>query len=332
MPITDDKRTCRPREILLALGRRYTEAWKVCDEFRASKGARLPDWPHWCYLPLPGMYAVVSNGQDAELTPQQTLQVERLAALAAWRLTQGIYRFDPAVFEAVAHTPVTGDLPHEVLFRLPEWCVYVETPGLSHGAQPLHGFFAHLDATLDTGAAQLRLLLDAEDALDPLALPLGPWPLGESIARTLASTGSDAVRHATAVAGLRLVVEPLVSLLLYLCSQAAEIGDGSHRPGNPVPKKTKRGPRMFQAERPTVWDVGVRLGAALRRAYQAQQLRDPGHDSLPGLKPHVRRAHWHGFWSGPKQGLRRFDLRWLPPVAVNVESWDELPSTVRTVR
>ncbi|WP_156901640.1 AcrVA2 family anti-CRISPR protein [Azohydromonas australica] len=280
------------------------------------------------------MYPVVTNGRDVELREHQALDLYRLATLSAWRMTQGIYRFDPAVFEAIADTPVTGDLSHEILFRLPEWAVYVETPGLLYADEALHGFFAHLDFALDTGTAELRLLLDAEGALDPLALPLGPWSLSESIARTLAATGAEAVRAAPAAAGagVRTVVKPLVSLLLYLCSQAAEIGDGTRRPANPQPKKTKRGPRLFQAEKPTAWDVGVRLGAALRRAYQAEQTRSPGDGTHPGPKPHIRRAHWHGFWSGPLEGQRRFGLRWLPPIAVNVESRDELPATVRRVQ
>jgi hypothetical protein len=279
------------------------------------------------------MYPVVSDGRDVDLFEHQAADLYRLAALSAWRMTQGVYRFDPAVFDAVRDTPVSGDLPHEILFRLPEWAVYVETPGLLYGGEALHGFFAHLDFALDTGAAELRLLLDGEGTLDPLGLPLGPWPLAESIIRTVVATGTAAAQAAPAIAaaGIRGVAEPLVSLLLYLCSQAAEIGDGTRRPGNPQPKKTKRGPRLFQAEKPTAWDVGVRLGAALRRAYQAEQTRSPGDGTHPGPKPHIRRAHWHGFWSGPFEGQRRFGLRWLPPIAVNVESPEALPATVRRV-
>ena len=63
-------------------------------------------------------------------------------------------------------------------------------------------------------------------------------------------------------------VSPLVSLVLYLCSQAAEIragGGGDRRPAPPQPVKTKKGLRLFPPERPTPWEVGYRLGAALRR-------------------------------------------------------------------
>ena len=52
----------------------------------------------------------------------------RIGAFLPWRVTQGIYRFDPTTFDALWKTPVTGDIPTEVLFYLPEWCAYIPTP------------------------------------------------------------------------------------------------------------------------------------------------------------------------------------------------------------
>ena len=62
-----------------------------------------------------------------------------IAALASWRPTQGIYRFDADLLEAVWQTPLAspstssstsaGKLPTELLYHLPEWCPYIETPG-----------------------------------------------------------------------------------------------------------------------------------------------------------------------------------------------------------
>jgi hypothetical protein len=75
----------------------------------------------------------------------------------------------------------------------------------------------------------------------------------------------------------------------------------------------------------------VRLGAALRRAYQREQLdRDEGVSggrSRP--RAHIRRAHWHTFLAGPGRTERR--VRWLPPIAVNVEDGATLPATIRPV-
>lgn len=345
-------RTIRPREHLIAAGRLYPEAWHRVDEMRRERGHGLPSWPDWCYIPITGTMAIVAD--DARISvmdmgrlyPQRVPDAARLAALGAWRMTQGIYRFDPAVYDAVRSTPVTGDIPHQVLYRLPEWCVYIETPGLTLGAAPMAGAWAHLEHDINTGRAELRLLIDTDEragqALTPALLHLGPWSLAESISRALDVVGVQAMAHGHAPPqGLRGVLqpilEPLVSLTLYVCSQAAEIGDGSRQPGNPAPKRVKAGWRIFAAEKPTTWDVGARMGAALRKAYQATETGNG--DTHAGPRPHVRRAHWHGFRSGPRLRAdgseiptedRAFDLRWLPPIPVNVDAGPIVP-TVRPV-
>jgi len=275
--------------------------------------------------------------------------VALLGVLGAWRATQGIYRFDSTVFESVVNTTVEGDLPCDVLHRLPEWCVYVETPGLQFLDCALDGFFAHLD--WDAGNTDLRFMLDTEKRLVPLSLNLGPWSMAEALERTLKSgyklptepptdqnVGSPPNRISVTIESFRPIIEPMVSLLLYLCSQNAEIGDGSRRPVNPTPKKTKSGLRLFAPDTPTTWEVGVRMGVAIRRAQKSEAAAHDG--THAGPRPHIRRAHWHGFRSGPSKHTdgsliqtesRKFILRWLPPIMVNVDSVDDLPATIRPV-
>ena len=99
----------RPGNILHSFSRLYPDAWKQVDEFRARR-KELGDWPDWCFLPLAGTYAIVSKGKTLQ-TPNQAHHIGILGALAAWRVTQGIYRFDPTTFDALWKTPVTGDIP-----------------------------------------------------------------------------------------------------------------------------------------------------------------------------------------------------------------------------
>ena len=328
------RRVCRPRDHVEAIVRRYPGCWAQLDALRQARGEPgIGDWPDWCFLPLAASYAVVSGGGANRVPLQRAADVGILGALSAWRMTQGIYRFDPAVYDAVWATPVSGDIPHEVLLHLPEWCVYVETPGMQLGGSVLHGSFVHLERDANDGRYELRLLLDAEGGLVPVPLHLGAWPLSESIQRMRAEAtrqrpGADLGFSADE---LQQLVEPIVSLVLYLCSQASEIGTGQRRPVNPEPKKTKRGWKLFQADRPTTWDVGVRMGAALRQAYQSEQVASSG-EQHAGPRPHIRRAHWHGYWLGPKDGPRRFDLRWQPPIAVGVDDVGALPAVIRPVK
>lgn len=328
----------RPRRHLIAAGKLYPGAWRQFDQFRAGRGKELPQWPDWCFVPMAAAYAVVSGGGDNRILPHMIGDVARLVAVASWRVTQGIYRFDPALYCALIETPIGGDLPADVLYRMPEWCVYIETPGLSWMDTTLHGFFAHLEWDVGTARTELRLLLDSEADLTPIPVHIGRWPLAEAVARALdvsrvhaAGLGIPVPDGATNT--LTDTVAPLVSLLLYLCADDAEIGDGRARPAHPTPTRTKQGWRLFPADKPTAWEVGVRLGAALRRAYHAAETGQT--DTLPETdrarpRAHIRRAHWHIFLAGAGRTERR--LKWLPPIPVNVDDIGGLPSTVRPIK
>lgn len=349
-------RTHRARQILETVGRAYPGAWQAMDRFRALRGTDdLPNWPDWCYVPVHGAYAVVSGGGEARVPYGRSHHTGIVAALAAWRMSQLIIRYDPALYAPLIDTPVSGDLPTELLYRLPVWCLYLETPEVRFEGRPVHGAWVHLDWTAD-GPDELRLVLDtatapeaaldAEAGLVPIPLLLGEGTVADALQRVFASGERQAAAHGYVAAlpaadHARKVAEalaPILSLLLYLCSEAADWG--SAPPVNPAPKRTRRdGWRLFAADGPRTWDVGVRMGAALRRAYAAEQTGQAGEHAGP--RGHVRRAHWHGFRSGPlthpdgskiPTAQRRFDLRWLPPIAVKLDTVDELPAVVRTVR
>jgi hypothetical protein len=105
--------------------------------------------PHW-YLPLSAvsitLKAVLREmawaGRECHLDDMKAASL--VATLASWRVTQGIYRFDASLFEALCATPISGPLPDEVLCRLPEWTVFLETPGMQWTDGPLYGVFAQV--------------------------------------------------------------------------------------------------------------------------------------------------------------------------------------------
>lgn len=120
-----DTKTCRPRDALVAIARKYPNAWKQVDEFRASRGKDIEQWPDWCFLPLGGAYAIVDDESRRKHEFPDFGDISRLGALAAWRVTQGIYRFDPAVYEAVRNTAIERNIPCDVVYHMPEWCIYI---------------------------------------------------------------------------------------------------------------------------------------------------------------------------------------------------------------
>jgi hypothetical protein len=275
---------------------------------------------------MAGWYAIVTAGSGKNLSLEQVAEVSRLAAIGTWRYTQGIYRFHPAVFDALKTTEMTGDIPCEVLYRLPEWCPYIETPGLDINGLKISGFFIHLEWDANDGRHELRFLVDSERGLVPIPLHLGKWPLVEALERMIeeADRHSDAARieglkskpePLSIVSQIAMVVSPLVSLVLYLCA-----GDPEYRGQKPVryrPTKTKKGIRLFPPPGPTFYHLADRIGD------QIEGVRNIGSPCCP--RPHIRRAHWHGYWSGPRTGQRRFEFHWLPPILVNREEMDQRP-------
>ncbi|MBK8535200.1 MAG: hypothetical protein IPL59_08705 [Candidatus Competibacteraceae bacterium] len=104
-------------------------------------------------------------------------------------MTQGIYRFDPDLYAALIETPLTGDLPDTLLYRLPEWGVYLENARSTYTGRPLIGVYAHLTHYRD-GNIDLRLLLDSlhpEINLFPVPIRLGKGSLLDSIHAVLAA-------------------------------------------------------------------------------------------------------------------------------------------------
>jgi len=351
--------TPRPKQHLEYYSRVYPSAWRMIDSFRAGRGKELPFWPEWCFCPLAGAYAIVTTeaeSQGIDIAGAEGLalinDVGVIGALAAWRVTQGIYRFDPDVYRAVIDTPIAGDLPHNILCNLPEWCVYIETPGLKFLNQPQSGFFAYLECDANDGRKELRLALDhlmtegEAPKLTSQVIHLGPWSLLEAVERAMKEAirvskdkfGSDASFSATEITKyMQDSYAPMVSLLLYICSVNGEIRSGERRPSRPLPTKTKKGQRMFPPPKVTTWDVGVRMGAALRMTSVSPEDKenadtDAASKQRSSPRPHVRRAHWHGYWSGPRDGERKYTLHWIPPVLVSGDGSVELPVTIKPVK
>lgn len=336
----------RPQLILDRLSKKYPNLWREIDRARARR-----TWPDWCFVPVYEVERLCAD--NAGRVPfGVSADTTHLALLAAWRATQGVYRFDPQVARELARTPVEGRIPREVLFRMPEWCLYVELDEQSAvvypdgDRRPLHGFFASVEWDPQFRRPELIFLLDGEPSLLPIFLPLDEETIDDALASWTRRTIEDGRRGrwsrdaefweefvAGLIGNLGRCVPELLSLVLYVCSAGAELREaagGARLPRRPEPVRTKKGPRLFPAERPTVWECGWRTGPALRAA-GAERSKERGGGTHARPRPHIRRGHWHHFWRGPRQGERELVVKWLPPVAVNARSAEDLVATVRAV-
>jgi len=296
-----------PQLAVSHIGRRYPGVWKKHEQVRSQ---HHHDWPRWCYCPLTETAEIL-----ASYGAFRAGDIGVVGALAAWKATQGIYRFDPDLQRALMDTPVKGDLPVEVLEHLPGWCVYVEMDP----SGSIQGFWAHLEWDEVQDRRELRLVLHPTGegrALVAVPIHLGVGGLEEA----LRSMAQETPRPGTPVGWLADLLEPLISLLLYLCSAAAEIRDsrtgwerGAHSPDKPKRRKKRRRSSAGRPS-PTTWDVGWRFGAALRASRKAAEGSGGSAGAGSSPRPHIRRAHWHTYRVG--KGRRKRVLRWVHPIMV----------------
>lgn len=89
--------------------------------------------------------------------------------------------------------------------------------------------------------------------------------------------------------------------------------------------------RFFPPSAPRVWDLGVRIGAALRRTERERVEREPSTPSgRMSPRPNVRAAHWNLYWTGKGRTVPR--LKWIAPTLVAAETIESLPVTIRPVK
>ena len=68
------------------------------------------------------------------------------------------------------------------------------------------------------------------------------------------------------------------------------------------------------------------------RAAEKEIASAQGAHSSP--RPHVRAAHWHTFWVGPRNAKfpeRKPIIRWLPPIPIGMDWKKELPTNIHMV-
>lgn len=298
------------------LRQRYPHAYRQMPDLHQ----RRPHPPE-TFVPLADLAAVVAQTHDL-LDPLVQADLLSLMTVGTWRVTRGVYRLDETVLDALWNeTAPPDELPLEQLRYLPEWSVYVPLPGrVTAEGWPIHGVFAMFTPE------QVLLTVDlTSGSLAHESIVIGTKSLAEAVQQDAQDTPAGMrVGHAGFLGNV-------LNVLLYLCTVDVDLPS---RPVRPTRLGRKRGGGL--AQQVTTWEVGVRLGAALRKA-QSEGRADPDSAYPRGtaVRPHIRRAHFHHFRTGALAlgEARPLRLRWLPPIPVKVE-WGEgdLPVVVRPVQ
>ncbi len=296
--------------------------------------------PDWCIMPTLFPFLVLTERYGELFHISHMDEMMTLGSMYTWRCSKGVYRFAPEIYQALVSQPISGDLPMDCLYHLPEWAVYIETPGLSYERHPMRGFIAHLDYNLFSHGVDLQfaMFLEERDMPKMVALPFGEGGILDAMDRvdqvdSLFGNPNVHIRYIGSRDEYKMTFTAMLQLLLYLCSDEPDMPEIEH----PQYRKTLSG-HVRTPEEPRVWDVGVRISNVMRKYRNGganggvNNNVEPGSHASP--RPHVRSAHWHTYWTGPRKAefpLRKPIVKWIPPIPIGIDWKQEMPTAVKNV-
>ena len=304
-------------------------------------------WPDYCPLPIGAAFTYLVFNKGYSKLNASTVAAE-ITALWAWRQHKIIYSFDPYLARSLAQQSYdledTDVLPSQILMRLPYPCIYIKAPYL---LEYTDGFFVWIEYDTNTHVTELRVQWVFQDftASFPQVLHLLPGKnIGECIADTLATTKenvrTDVLDKALEedTAGMSRIILGAIQLVLYLVAENSDTqpAEDGVKEKHSTPKAPSAKPRRIEDKASQVleYKVGIRIGAALRRA-DHRQASHPGTStggSGTTKRSHTRRGHWHHYWTGPKQGQRDLILKWTAPTVIHPEGGGDDAITIVPVK
>ena len=295
----------------------------------------LKNVPDWCIMPTMFPFFLFTSRYGNAYYLRHMDELMTMASMYIWRCSKGVYRFAPEIYDALVKQPLTGDIPTDCLYRLPEWAVYIETPGLVFERRKMKGFIAHLDYNLFSRNVDLQfaLFLEENDQPKMVAIPFGEGGVQEAMDRVDECDdmfmGKSGSRYVGSREEYKQAFSSMLQLLLYLCSEEPDMPDIEH----PRERRTYCGGVRGPSET-RVWDVGIRISHAIRNAGERGWGGTVEGTTHASPRPHVRSAHWHTYWTGPRKErfpVRKPVLRWIPPIPIGMDWKKELPTHIRVL-
>lgn len=273
------------------------------------------------------------------------IQPEELVGFARWRNCKQVYRIDSVVAEELKEQKLAGSLPVEVISHLPYPIIYIDTKlpfATGDSFVDAKGFLAWIDAAIDAPYEKVLYLefIGVESFRGRATVPikLREGATLEEIVQELIEIDND-MKSREQSDQLKItvpsyensykVVTNALNLLLYVISEEddAEIVY--------QPPKPSRGQKVGKKTNPeTITELGTRIGRSIGAARKISLSGSSFNiDGSHSKSPHVRRGHWHSFWTGKRKDRDdnrpgdKLVVHWIPPTYINADG-DEIPIEV----
>ena len=197
------------------------------------------------------------------------------------------------------------------MWILPSFCPVLTIPG--HSEHIAITYDAHVEAALRLHLSKLTLNRNGEDYWRPYALL---ELIGKDLKECAAKAQQAGVANDVATGIVHSDLVGLVlTLLLYLAGEP-DIVKLAHPGEKPLkPKLARTNPERYRdLSEPKIRAIGGNFARAIER-WEIEHRNDQGVATGRTVRPHMRRAHSHLYWTGA--GRKQPRVRFLLPISVH---------------
>lgn len=272
-----------------------------------------------------------------------------LVCVAAWSQSKQIYRFNSDLAKILADQELEGELPIETLKNVPYKCFYIQTDIIKSKQDSeitdYDGFFVYFDRNeYSEDDLELRMLILAKNKKRQIQVPIHLIK-GKTLAESLKTTYNEIgcgykpkeMLLNDALQEFLPMVTAMLQLILYLCAENKDVVEKKRLEFDkrtPDQKKKKKNKQLVTKKEVKVKEYEV--GSVISREFKRQSYspKEPvnviGSESGRKKSPHMRKAHWHHFWTGTKEN-RHLIIKWIPPMYINKQDALATNTTVNYV-
>lgn len=246
-----------------------------------------------------------------------------------WQFSKPNFVFDPTIVSHLVDSVLPDELPAEVLHRLPYWSQWITMPvslQSKDNSMQLDFDGAFVGYTNINGRPALALAAPfVSDDPSIRSNDFTPFVtsyvyLDQPVRTELLVTNSHLLnvsdevsrdQFASLIINVHHYLTKIVCCVLYICSEQQALHTEGH--SQPRPQRLGKSYRITPPKDDRVITLGTEM-AQLLKDFEAEV--ETCTRAFNGRRPHLRRAHYHHFWTGPKVGEQVLICKWLPPRVV----------------
>lgn len=317
-----------PLKIVNDFEKNYPDCYQMCDTL-IQKSRKDIAWWDMVYLPIAGTNAIMDNyGYGARCDGS------KLHMLYSWCKTKQIFSMDTELVSELIKNTDASSIPVDTLMHVPYNSFYIECSNgnlLNFICHSIKGCFVAFDEDMTEESP----ITEKELSIAEARKQSRSYNFSKSNCQKFTGNVNLFNEYIDAVTN---IFASLLNLILYICCENADIEKDSRQRTYTYRKKgfglIKGCPREIQK-----WNVGWRIGKTLRNISSAQKPNTPSeapeqHRAICGSpkRPHIRSAHFHHFWTGKKGSAeRKLVVHWIPAIAINISTENELAATIHKV-